>query len=134
MTNSSSIRLSQTSFVVVFLVTVLFPFGCKDLGEVLTPATVPVIPVALRNTETYQYPTVAAGDEEGALITKQAQHYRLSEVRRDASTNFVCVYIYQPEAGYTGNDYAELEIHTNKVGISEYAQVSKVAFRFTVTN
>jgi hypothetical protein len=133
MIKSLSFRLAETTFLVVVIGTVLCPISCKDLGEVLLPSTGQMITVALRNTDTYQYPAVG-GDEDGALITKQAQHYRVSQVRRDASTNFICVYIYQPEAGYTGNDHAELEIHTNKVGTSEYAQVSKLAFSFTITN
>jgi hypothetical protein len=121
--------------MVIFLAIVFSSFTCTDLGEVVAPATtVQVIPVALRNTETYQFLTNVGGDEEGVLITKQAAHYSVSEIRRDASTSFLCVYIYEPQAGYTGSDYAELEIRINKAGTSESTQVSRLGFSFTVTN
>jgi hypothetical protein len=87
----------------------------------------------LRTTDTYQYPTVG-GDEEGALIAKQAQHYRVSEIRRNASTNWVVVYVYQPQGGYVGSDYAEIEIHTNSVGTPEHTKVSKLGFSFMIVN
>jgi len=128
-----SSRLSKGTHVAAFIALVLFPSGCKDLGGVAPPAAVQVIAVALRNTDTYQYPTVG-GDEEGAVITRQAQHYRLSEVRRDSSTNFISVYIYQPQAGYTGSDSAELEVHFNNTGAPESTHATKVGFSFTVTN
>jgi hypothetical protein len=52
------------------------------------------ISVSLRNTETYRYATVG-GDEEGASISAQAQHYIVSEVRRDRTTGWIATYIYQ---------------------------------------
>jgi len=91
-----------------------------------------VVNVQVSNSATYQYPTVG-GDEEGALISQQAQHYRVSEIRRNASTNWVCIYVYQAQAGYVGSDCVELEIHTNKVGTPEHAGVSKLRVQFTVT-
>ena len=132
--NNSSLAPGGSTLALAFCVVVvcLLLSACKDLGEEPTPP-VPVVNVALRNTETFQYPTVG-GDEEGTLISTQAQHYRVSEIQRDASTNWVCVYVYQPEIGYVGTDYAELEIHTNNVGSPEYARVSKVGMSFTVTN
>ena len=79
--------------------------SCKDQGN---PET---IIITLTNTETYQYPTVG-GDEDGAVIVSQAQHYSVSEIRRNLQTNWVAVYFYQSSPGYVGKDYVELEIHT----------------------
>jgi hypothetical protein len=110
----------------------LWASACKDLGEE-PPVPVPVINVTVRNTETFQR-FLVGGDEDGARIITQAQHFRVSEVRMDASTNWGRVYFYQPEAGYVGSDYTELELETNSRGTVGKAQVSKLGLRFTVTN
>jgi len=132
MITTLSSRLPGASVLAVSVAAVLFPCSCKDLGEGAAPTPRQVITVALRNTDTYQYPTVG-GDEEGALITRQARHYRVSEIRRDASTGFVCVYVYQPLAGYTGNDYAEIEIRAGSDGASPPGSITRVGFQFIIT-
>jgi hypothetical protein len=123
---------SKTGVLVVWVLLVFLLWGCKDLGEqLLTP--VQTITATVKNTETYEYQT-ASGDEEGARITQQAKHYTVSEIRRNASTNFVCVYVYQPRAGYVGSDYVELQAQTNAQGVSGGTSTSTVRFKFTVTN
>jgi hypothetical protein len=126
-------RGSRTIFTVVIVVAGISFQSCKDLGEDPPPATGQAITVRLRNADTFQYPTVG-GDEEGAIVSTQPRHFRISEIRRDASTNFICVYVYQPEAGYTGYDHAELDIYTNKVGTPEHTQVTRLAINFTISN
>jgi hypothetical protein len=132
MNNSFVALRGKTGILVVCIVVVLLLTACTDSGKEPTQP-LPIISVSLRNTDTYQYATVS-GDEEGARITRQAQHYRVSEIRRNASTNWDCIYVYQPELGYVGSDYAELEIYTNKVGTPGNTRVSKLGFSFTVTN
>jgi hypothetical protein len=106
--------------------------ACNDFGEEPT-LPISVINVTVRNTNTFQYPTVG-GDEEGTRISVQARHYRVSQIRRNASTNWVALYIYQPEADYVGSDYTELEVFTNPTGRPENKRVSKVGLSFKVTN
>lgn len=89
--------------------------------------------VSLRNTEIYQYPTVS-GDEDGARISTQANHFRTSEIRRNAETNWVAVYVYEPAAGFVGSDYAEVEIFTGSDGASPPTSIKKVGFRFVIHN
>lgn len=89
------------------------------------------ITVSLRNTDIYQYPTVS-GDEESARITSQPRHYTVSEIRRDAGTNWVATYVYQPAAGFLGSDYAEIEILTGSDGASAPTNIQRIAFVFTV--
>ena len=99
--------------------------GCKD------PDSVETVIVYLKNTETFQYRTVG-GDEEGATIAVQAAHYSISEIRRDAATNWYAVYVYQPAAGFVGEDHAEVEVHTGSDGASAPTNIRKVVFRFSI--
>ena len=99
--------------------------GCKD------PDSVETVIVYLKNTETFQYRTVG-GDEEGATIAVQAAHYSISEIRRDAATNWYAVYVYRPAAGFVGEDHAEVEVHTGSDGASAPTNIRKVVFRFSI--
>ena len=101
--------------------------ACRNARPVET------VSVSLKNTETYSYPTVS-GDEEGARISTQAKHYSISEIRRNAETNWVAVYVYRPTAGFVGSDYAEIEILTGSDGASSPTSIRKVAFRFAIQN
>lgn len=99
--------------------------GCKD------SVTVEYVTVSLANEQTYSYPTVS-GDEEGAGITVQANHFRVSEMRRNAETNWVATFVYQPAAGYVGTDRAEIETLTGSDGASPPTNVRRVVFLFEV--
>jgi hypothetical protein len=101
--------------------------GCKELAGSET------VSVSLRNTEEYEYPTVG-GDEEGARISSQGSHYSISEIRRDAETHWVAVYVYRPAAGFVGSDKVEIEILTGSDGASAPTNIRRVAFRFDVHN
>ncbi len=107
--------------------------SCTDFGEVPSIAPDQVITVTMKNTDTFHYPTVG-GDEDGAVITKQALHYRVSEIRRGASTNFIAVFVYQPETGYVGSDRAEIEVRTGSDGARPPTSITHVGFRFSIAN
>jgi hypothetical protein len=99
--------------------------GCKD------PDSVETVIVYLKNTETFQYRTVG-GDEEGATISVQAVHFSISEIRRDASTDWYAVYVYQPAADFVGEDHAEVEVMTGSDGASAPTNTKRLVFRFSV--
>lgn len=99
--------------------------GCLD------QSSIQAVSVSMKNTETYKYPTVG-GDEDGARIATQAKHYSFSEIRRNAETDFVATYVYQPTPGFVGADYAEIEILTGSDGASEPTNIKKVAFQFII--
>jgi len=88
--------------------------------------------VQLKSTDTYKYETVS-GDEEGARIAKQAEHFSVSEIRRGAETNWIAVYYYQPQPGYTGPDYVELEILTGSDGASAPTNIEVIGIRFVIS-
>ena len=99
--------------------------GCKN------PDAVETVIVYLKNTETFQYRTVG-GDEEGARISTQAAHFSISEIRRDASTDWYAVYVYQSAAGFVGEDHAEVEVMTGSDGASAPTNIKKMVFRFSI--
>ena len=68
-----------------------------------------LISVELKQLETYEYKTGISGDEEGVLIRKQAQHYEVSEIIRDSTTNWEAMYRYQAAKNYVGNDEVKIE-------------------------
>jgi hypothetical protein len=118
----SAVRLRV---VCVLAAVVLGVPGCKG------PDSLETVIVYLKNTETFQYRTVG-GDEEGATISLQAAHYSISEIRRDAATNWYAVYVYQPAAGFVGEDHAEIEVHTGSDGASAPTNIKRVVFRFSI--
>lgn len=95
------------------------------------PTAVETVTVSIAAGELYQYPTVG-GDEEGARIVTQARHYATSEIRRNAATNWVATYVYQPAAGFTGSDGVEIEILTGSDGASPPTKTQRVAIQFDV--
>jgi hypothetical protein len=111
----------------VLLPIVVYVQGCRD------PNPVETVSVSLRSTETYLYPTVG-GDEDGARISTQAKHFSISAIRRNAETNWVATYVYQPAASFVGSDYAEIEILTGSDGASPPTNIKRVAFHFVIPN
>ena len=99
--------------------------GCRQIDRA------EVVNVSLASTDTYQYPTVG-GDEEGARIATQGKHFSVSEIRRDASTNFVATYVYKPAAGFIGADEAAIEVLTGSDGASPPKNIRKIVFRIVV--
>jgi|GEM_PF-579718 len=89
--------------------------------------------VTLKNTESYSR-TFVLGDEEGALIMYQAQHYEKSELVRDESTNMNAEYRYKPTTDFVGSDNVGLEIYYNKTGEDFSAYIETVRINFTITN
>src|SRR5688572_4824269 len=94
---------------------------------------VTVVRVSLKNTDLYEHPTVG-GDEEGARIVTQANHFSRSEILHDATTGFVATYIYQSTPGFVGSDRAEIEVMSGSDGASAPTRVTRIAFHFTVHN
>lgn len=91
---------------------------------------VEVLNVSLSNIDTFEYPT-KGGDEDGARVATPPQHAEVSEIRRNAETNWVATYVYKPVAGYVGSDVVELDILTSSDGVSP-PDVRRLAIRFSV--
>ncbi len=120
-------RFHSLAGLVLLLPLVVYLQGCTDANSF------DMVSVSLKNTETYQYPTVG-GDEDGAMVSKQANHYSISEIRRNAETSWVAAYVYQPAAGFVGSDRAEIKIVTGSDGASPPTHTKTVVFRFDIHN
>ena len=110
----------------IFLVLVLSCslFSCSSDDDV----NVTTENVSISNSEIYEYDLGAFGDEDGARISKQAHHYEISELNRNA----IIVYTYKPEEGFSGLDFVKIEITTGSDG-SGSGSVSKIIeIKFTV--
>ena len=58
------------------------------------------IEVTINNFDDHEFDLRISGDEEGATIKTQAQHFQKSELIRDSSTNWSVVYRYKPLSNY----------------------------------
>lgn len=116
----------KTSMIAFFITALILMCGCeKETAE-------PQLRVALKNTEVYIHDLKISGDEEGASITKQAQHSAMSALIRNSETNWSLVYKYKPEAGFVGKDYVEIETCTGgEMPCSDYKTIK---IEFTVSN
>ena len=123
----TGLRFATRVTLAALLPILLHTQACKDASSVET------VKVSLANSQAYQYPTVG-GDEEGARISVQPSHAITSEIRRNAETNWVATFVYQPSAGFVGSDYAEIEIVTGSDGASPPRNVKRVVFHFDIQN
>jgi len=87
--------------------------------------------VTLKNTESYSH-NFMLGDEEGATIKVQAEHYEKSELIRDETTNMNVVYHYKPIIDFVGEDCVVIEVYYNKTGI-DITKTEIVKINFTIT-
>lgn len=85
----------------------------------------------LRGAETFQLDLVT-GDEDGARIVEQARHFAVSEIRRDAGTNWSARYVYAPAPGFVGEDRVQLEVLTGSDGASAPTRRRRIIVRFAV--
>src|SRR5690554_4602418 len=85
--------------------------------------------ISITNTETYEYDLGHFGIEEGARISKQAEHFEISELNR----NETIVYTYKAEEGFVGSDLVKIEIITGSDGSSSGKVSEIVVIKFNVT-
>ena len=123
----TALRFATRVTLVALLAVVFHTQACANASSVET------VTVSLTNSQAYQYPTVG-GDEQGARISVQPSHAITSEIRRNAETNWVATFVYQPTAGFVGSDYAEIEIVTGSDGASPPRNVKRVVFQFDIHN
>ena len=90
------------------------------------------INVQILNSEVYEYKTGISGDEEGASIKKQAQHFEISDIFRNSETGWEAVYRYKPESNFIGFDYVELEIETGSDGASPSSKIELIKITIEV--
>ncbi len=119
-------RIRSSSFALAVFAALAFA-GCSTSTET------EVISAVLSGAETYEL-DLASGDEDGARVVEQAQHFEVSEIRRDESTLWVARYVYEPAAGFVGNDRVELEVLSGSDGATAPTRRRRISIRFTVQN
>jgi len=85
--------------------------------------------VNISNLESYEYDLGGFGDEDGARISKQAEHYVISELKR----NETIVYTYKPEQGFYGSDLVKIDIITGSDGSSSGSVSKVIEIKFNIT-
>ena len=111
----------------ILIVCILIP-ACRQIR--LGPKV--DVEATISNTEEYRYDTGISGDEEGASIITEPEHSMVSELIRDASTNFSVVYRYVPDSTYTGEDRVVIETCTGGLGRS-CGTYGRIRFDLTIT-
>jgi len=89
--------------------------------------------VNLKMNDAYQYELGLLGDEEAAVITRQATHFLNSVIERDISKSKV-IYRYQPSEGFIGSDEVELESKKGSDGGNHHKDKLITTIKFTITN
>ena len=103
---------------------------CNNATEANTGSE--IISVFLKNNEVYQYKTGIGGDEEGASIIHQANHFEISDIVRNADSMWEAVYIYKPKSGFVGIDYVELKLSSGSDGASRPTDTVIIKIKFNV--
>lgn len=91
-----------------FMFLVSCGFGACEKDE----TSIEVTEVTIKNSREYSRSLNMYGDNERAYVLTQAQHFKISQLSRDASTDWDYVYVYKPERGYVGTDFVEIETCT----------------------
>ena len=104
------------NILILILLLIYIFVGCKNSSSPNTDKK--TLTPEIRVNEIYEYKTGISGDEEGVEITKQANHFKISQIVRNADTNFEAVYKYMPETDFAGTDSVELKVSTGSDGAS----------------
>lgn len=105
--------------------------SCKKTNSSGTNS--PTINVTIKINEGYEYDLGTFGDEEGAIINRQAMHYDISAIERDVNVGKE-VYKYKPSLNYAGTDEVELNSQRGSDGASPNDKVIVTTIKFTITN
>jgi len=88
--------------------------------------------VDMSNNDIYEYRTGISGDEERTSIIVQARHFEISDIFRNAGTQYEAVYKYKPEAEFSGRDYVEIETRRGSDGASPSNKVAIIKIKIQV--
>jgi hypothetical protein len=123
--------MKTVQFIFLFLLAAMFWQCSKEDSPDLKHNS---LEITLKNTEVYRHDFNISGDEEGAVITQQANHSIRSEIVRNKTTDWSVVYVYQPENSFIGLDSVEIETCTGGDGTPNSCNTETVKFKFLVVN
>jgi len=113
--------------ILTLCLTLSLILGCKDEEIYKT------LEVELVKNEVYYFNTRHGGDEEETSIIRQAEHYLVSKIYYDDSTD-LRLYEYQPQTDYVGTDVVQLKLGSGSNGASPSNRFEYVTINFLVTD
>ena len=116
----------------LLLAALVLVIACEDQEDQADQSS--TVDAEIKNTEIYEYHTGMGGDEQGASITQQARHYSISEIVRDASTNYEPVYRYKSAPGFVGTEEVKLTLSEYIIGATIELEATEITISITVTN
>ena len=90
------------------------------------------IQISLKLNEIYHFDLGYFGDEEGALISKQANHFQTSKIDRDINSGKI-IYTYVPTIDYSGMDEVELKSIRGSDGASPDTNIITTVVKFSIS-
>lgn len=121
--------MKKTFWALTILAGMIFLIqSCKK--ETIIEATTDTITQTLKVNQSYQFDLGNFGDEEGALISKQATHFLISWVDRDI--NGKIIYKYVPATNYVGEDEIEIKSARGSDGTSANNKIVYTTIKFTI--
>jgi hypothetical protein len=106
----------------------LFLAGCNLFGPNTTTYNVTLSP-----GEIYEIDLERSGDEESAGFVSLPLHASISETFRD-TVNYSIHYRYQPENGYTGDDYVKIALMYHENPWDSYIETTGyIEINFTIS-
>lgn len=125
-------RIFRTIIISITLLT-FFPGCSKEDIVIHTPVTYTnTNNVNLTTNGTYHFDLGYFGDEEGAIISIQAIHFRVSKLERDSTGKIG--YTYTPALNYTGTDEVELKSMRGSDGASANNTIIFTKIKFNISN
>ena len=121
-----TMRLIAVSLILSFAISMQ---SCeKELTPVVERET---ITRSLKVNEGYQFDLGAFGDEEGAAISIQANHFFSSDLHIDVNTGRI-TYTYRPARDFIGSDEVEIRSARGSNGASQNNKISFTVIKFTI--
>jgi hypothetical protein len=122
-------RFFLTLIILIALLT--FSQGCSKEDIVIhSPDT---NTVTLSRNKTYHFDLGYFGDEEGASISRQANHFIVSKTDRDITTGKIG-YTYTPALNFSGTDEVELKSMRGSEGASANNNIIITTIKFNISN
>ena len=119
---------SVASYLSLLLICQIVAFSCKKDCKGSTDKQ--TINVTVQASKGYDYDLGSFGDEEGAIISMQAQHYETSTIDRINGVH--CIYHYKPQENFQGTDEVELKSARGSDGASSNSKIVFTTIRFTI--
>ncbi len=88
---------------------------------------------SLSVNQSYQFDLGSFGDEEGASISRQANHFSTSLVEWEFNTGKI-IYKYVPAINFVGTDEVEIKSARGSNGASPNNKILLTKIKFIVTN